>query len=219
MPPISGGNMDNNHYILVAGSGESSRANIESLLEDYIYSSGGKVVFVLAYNKTPNQGHKFVAQLAKEKVKELVIFANYDATFEGMPPSTFHETDKPIKDAADFVKGKKASACILWNDEDERCLTTVNTFVEAGIPCFNLAEGLVPLSATEVSEDKPLIPEDEMVDEDEDEDEEEAEEDEDEPDLEDDIYYGVLALVKAIAKAVVAELQDAPETPSRTRRK
>ena len=207
--------MDKNHYILIAGSGETSRANIESLLEDNIYASGGNVVFVLAYNKNPNQGHKFVAQLAKDKGKDIIIFANEDANFEGITTSSYYESEQPVIDAAKFVKGKTASAYILWNDEDERCLTTVNVCSKAGIKCFNLTEGLVPLNPTEPIE-APNIPEAEMVSEDE---EDEDEEDDDEPDLEDDIFYGVQALVKAIAKAVVAELQDTLKTDLKGPRK
>jgi hypothetical protein len=209
--------MDKNHYILIAGSGETSRANIESLLEDNIYASGGNVVFVLAYNKNPNQGHKFVAQLAKDKVKDVIIFANSDANFEGIYSVTYTESADPVKDAAEFLKGKKSSAYILWNDDDERCLTMVNVCCEAGVKCYNLTEGLVPLGPTEPIEapnipPSEMVPEEEVEEEYEDEDDTLDDEDEEEPDLDDDIYFGVQALIKAIAKAVVAEIQDASKT-------
>lgn len=208
--------MDNNHYILIAGSGETSRANIESLLEDNIYASGGHVVFVLAYNKNPNQGHKYVAQLAKDKVKDVIIFANDNASFEGISSVTYNESANPVNDAAEFLKGKKASAYILWNDDDERCLTMVNTCCDAGIKCYNLTEGLVPLGPTTPIE-APNIPISEMVfeeeiEDDDEEDEDDEEDDEEEPDLDDDIYFGIQAFVKAIAKAVVAEMQDTSKT-------
>jgi hypothetical protein len=209
--------MDNKQYIVVAGSGESSRANIESLLEDKLYASVGDAVFVLVYNKTPSQGHKFVGQLAKDKVKDVIIFANEDATFEGLPTASFHDSANPVKDAAIFLKGKKAVAYILWNDDDERCLTTVNTFTEHKVNCYNLTEGLIPLNPT-VPVEAPIIPESEMVPEEELEDDEEDEDDE-EPDLDDDMFYGIQALVKAIAKAVVAELQDTLKTDLKGHRK
>lgn len=211
--------MDDKLYILIAGTGETSRANVEALLEDTMYTHKNNVAFVLVYNKNATQGHKFVAQLAKDKSNDIILFANEDANFEGIPGATFNDSDEPVKDALKFLKGKKAEAYLLWNDEDERMIATVNDCHKAKVKAFDLTDGLVPLEKIDQEPTPaPTMPEIEtMVKEDEEDEEDisdfsdEEDEEDDEPDIEDDLYYGVNALVKAIARAVVEELRNTPE--------
>ena len=63
-----------------------------------------------------------------------------------------------------------------------------------------------------------MVLESEVEKADDDEDEEDEELDDDEPETEeelmDDIYFGIQSLVKAISKAVVAELQNTLKKPS-----
>ena len=39
------------YYVIVAGNGETSRANVEALVEDYVYGHGQDVTFILAYEE------------------------------------------------------------------------------------------------------------------------------------------------------------------------
>ena len=70
----------------------------------------------------------------------------------------------------------------------------------------------MPDSETAVKEE-PTV-EDDEEEEDEDEDGLEEDEPETEEELMDDIYFGIQSLVKAISKAVVAELQNTLKKPS-----
>jgi len=212
------------HYVLVTGRGTTSRANVEALLEDYIYAAKDELVFVLEYEKSPSQGQVFIAQLARDKGKDIIVFAHPDAKFDGLTTGfTFNPVIDTFTEAVAFVKGEKATAIFIWDDEDESQPPRVRLLKDAGIKSQDITQGLMLIKVADgsLSAPEPVeIPEAEQVEEEvlEDEDLEEAEEvedDDEEPDLEDDIYYGIQAFIKALAKAVVAELQNAPETPSK----
>jgi ABC-type Zn2+ transport system substrate-binding protein/surface adhesin len=111
---------------------------------------------------------------------------------------------------------------LLWDDEDKDCLNALAYAKEAGITCLDLTDGLNALTASEgIKADKPISvpeaeesPEEEYETEEEDEadetDESDEEDEEDESDEEDElyeeVYLGLEAIAKLIAKAVVAEL-------------
>jgi hypothetical protein len=126
----------------------------------------------------------------------------------------------PLSSAVDFLRGLKASAFLLWSDEDSGCQTSLALCKDAGIPCFDLTEGLLPLTPSSDLKPvaAPVIPKQETLEkdeEDEDEDEEEEEEDdegEDEEDEEeyeevDNVYFGIEAIAKVFAKAFAEELE------------
>ena len=41
-------------YVLIAGTGVTSRANLEALVEDYFYAKNKEAVLLLAFDKTPS---------------------------------------------------------------------------------------------------------------------------------------------------------------------
>ena len=213
------------YYVIVAGNGVTSRANLEALMEDHFYANGEHGVVVLPYKDKPSQGQLFAAQLAKDKNKHIIVYT-HSGKFEGIPTSTMVEGDA-AKAKADFIKDKVV-AFLLWDDEDS---DSVNILADLeGVDCFDLTDGLnklVPSSGLRIVQ--PLIPTQEQLTikpevssaEEEEEDEEEGdfsdseEEDLDEADEEvmENLYYGVQAIAQIFAQALVEAMATTPERP------
>lgn len=155
--------MTDKYYVLVAGNGETSRANIEALMDDHYYAHGPSGTLVLAFEKHPSKGQTFAAQFAKDKTKDIVVFCNEDAQTIGVPGATMYPTSTPYTDASQAFTNM--SAFILWSDEDENSLEALKECKASNVPCFNLLDGLVPLNAVEGAGDpvKPVIPVQEMI--------------------------------------------------------
>lgn len=210
------------HYIVIAGSGETSRANVEALIEDYVYANGNEAIIILAYEKKPSAGQVFASQWAKDKSKDVVIFANSGASYDGISGATVNESKYPYEDAVSFIgKNDKAVGFILWNDIDVLSNDIAEVFKKRSIKCLDLTDGLTDISFSSVAKEEPTIPEAEMIVEkktaaepESEPFEDELEDEEMEDDELDEVYFGLQALVKAIAKAVVAEL-DASKKPSK----
>jgi len=213
------------YYVLVAGNGSTTRANLEALMEDYYYaqsSNGANGTLVLAYSDRPSQGQTFATQLAKDKGKDLLVFTTESGKFDGIPPASVSISDNPIKNAVDHLKGLRASTYLLWADDDKDCQNTLAACKDAEIPCFDLTEGLIPLNAAQniKATVEPTIPAKEKItapEEDEDAEEEDDEEDseEEEESLEeedmDNLYFGIQAIAKIFAEAIVEEMKKSKE--------
>lgn len=153
------------YYVVIAGSKETSRANVEALIEDYVYAKGNDVVFILPYEKKPSSGQTFAAQWAKDKAKDIIIFANPGANYDGLPGATVNETDSPYEATAEFLdKSVTAYAFLLWDGSNE----LPDIFGGYNIPCYDLTEGLnlinVNLTQTEVTPKvaAPILPQPEL---------------------------------------------------------
>jgi hypothetical protein len=192
------------YYVVVAGNGTTSRANLEALLEDHFYAKGAEGILHIINEGKLSQGKVFAGQFAKDKNKEVVT------------PN--------LTEAFKLADSKNTSCFILWSDEDRECQDALATATELGIPCFDLTEGLLPITPSKgvkVSVD-PVIPTaeettpksvDEPYIEPEDEDVEEDEEDEDDEEYDEDeagnLYFGIEAIAKIFAKAIVEEIEKA----------
>ena len=133
-------------YVLVTGNGTSSRANLEALLEDYFFKKNTEVVLVLSYSAIPSQGQIFAAQFAKDKSKDILVFAPNDSSLKDIPGSSFTTSSNPINEATVFIKGS-GKAFILWNPSDSDCTQTLEQCNVMGIPAHDLTTGLVSLSS------------------------------------------------------------------------
>lgn len=131
------------YFVLVAGSGESSRANTEALMEDHYYAKGAEGTLVLAYDKQPTKSQIFAAQYAKENKKDIMVFCNEDAQTTGIPGASQSPTSTPVEDATKFLNGQDAVAFLLWSEDDVAFLVECQ---KNGIPASNLCDGLVPLN-------------------------------------------------------------------------
>jgi hypothetical protein len=208
------------YFVIVAGGGETSRANLEALMEDHYYANGVKGTLVLPYVESPSQAQVFAAQYAKDKSKEILVFNNGSGNFGGLPAADFVVDPNPFKKAVDSLKGKKAVAFLLWNDEDPTSQDFLAICSKESIPCFDLTDGLTAITATTglKPQQEVIFPiqelnlpaeefEEEAEEEEEDEDEEEEEEEqEDEDQLMEDIYNGVLAIANLFARVMASHI-------------
>jgi hypothetical protein len=204
----------NKHYILVAGNGKSSRANIEGLIEDYFYSKPGTAVLVLGFDKEPSVGQTYAAQYAKDRAKDIIVFCSKGASTSGIPAATISERDDFKTSLTDFLAGEDAVGFLLWEDTDDASVEALKALSGVGIRCMDLTNGLLPLEAVEGSPEPiaPAIPqqemlleveEDEELEEDEDED---PEEDEEQEALEDALYEAVYPFAEVLADAFAEAL-------------
>jgi hypothetical protein len=195
------------YNVVVAGSGSTSRANLEALLEDHFYAKGAEGdVYIIEEGKL-SQGKIFAEQFSKDKNKPVRHIKTLDAS---------------------FLDPKTTSCFILWSDEDNECQNILAICTEAGIPCYDLTEGLLPITASKniqasvnpviptaedtipkVVETPYVEPEDEDI---EDEDEEDDEDGYDEDDA-GNLFFGIEAIAKIFAKAIVEELEKAKKGP------
>jgi acetylornithine/succinyldiaminopimelate/putrescine aminotransferase len=143
------------YSIVVAGDGITSRANVEALVEDYVYANGNDVFFILTYVKTPSSAQKFVAQWAKDKSKDIIIQCNADASFEGMPGASVVTTENPFKQIS---QKHKTVAFVLPNyDKAEETASIVKEFKSQGVECYDLTQGLISLN-DKIIEQIPVAP-------------------------------------------------------------
>lgn len=211
------------YYVIVAGNGVTTRANLEALMEDHFYANGEHGVVVLPYKDKPSQGQIFAAQLAKDKNKDIIVYTK-SGNFNGIPTSTMVDGDTTAV-KKDFVK-EKTVAFLLWDDEDSE---SANLLADLqGIQCFDLTDGLNKIGPSEGARIvEPVIPDQEKVspkkekpdveEEEEEEGEEESEFSDEEEDLDDEVmenlYYGVQAIAQIFAQALVEAMADTPGKP------
>ncbi|WP_395652477.1 hypothetical protein [Brevundimonas sp.] len=212
--------MPNDNHILVLGSGDTSRANVEALLDDYFFNKKDKNVIVLAFKNQASQGQVFAAQFAKDNNYEIVVFANDGFISAGLPPATVSHSKSPVEDALKSAKGSNPVVFMLWSDEDMETANIVKAASDVGFPIFDLTDGLTQVDyskniqkvetpdmpkveATTAKEKHPALFEEEE------EDEEEAPLDEYE-EVDDEVFAlaeALSAFAKLIAKAVVEEMK------------
>jgi hypothetical protein len=146
------------YYVLVAGTGETSRANIEALMEDYYYANGDGGVLVLAYKDAPSKSQTYAAQYAVDCKKDILVFCREEAKTVGIPNASVTFADFPIIAATDFIKDQQGIAQILWNAEDTAEDTDiVQECANKGILAYNLCDGLVPLSVTKKTVQETIV--------------------------------------------------------------
>lgn len=208
------------YYVLVAGKGSTSRQNVEALMEDHYYAKGDGGTVVIAIEKVATPSQIFVAQFAKDKNKDIVVVARPEADLVAVPSASVVHDDDPIKKAVEIVAGADTSAFLLWDDGDESSLAVLASCKKAGIPCYDLINGLSEITPSEtLKEPQPtLFPKEELVtesaeaDEEEEEvnEEEDVEEEDDDEEYEDDqdiedIYAGVEAIARVFARVFIEE--------------
>lgn len=208
------------YYVLVAGNGATSRANIEALMEDHYYANGAEGIVVMPIFGNPTPSQVFAAQYAKEKNKEIVYVASEGANLTNLPAGSMINDPDPINKAVEIIVGEKATALLLWSDEDNNSLDILVACKKAEIKCFDLTDGLVPINPSADIKKAEVInfPEKEQVTakeieedaaeeeegSDEEEDDEEYEDEEEEEGLE-NLYAGIEEIAKIFAKAFKEE--------------
>ncbi|CAB4174406.1 hypothetical protein UFOVP965_40 [uncultured Caudovirales phage] len=229
--------MDTNEkhqYILIAGNGVTSRANLEALLEDHAYKFGIHWELVLPYKTRLSQGQMFALQFAKDKKRKITLWSTSAGDWVGEHDLLVNISEDYITDSLYHADKTQVSALILWDDEDTESVNIIVELDKLGIRSFDLTDGLntiqVPDGVSRIEE--PRMPPEEMVtnphtehhvaDEEDDEEEEEPdapeeesgdedEEDDDDDDLMENLYYGIQALARIFAAEFLEALNSAPE--------
>lgn len=215
------------YYVLVAGNGETSRANLEALMEDHYYANGADGTLVISYKNKPSQSQIFAVQYSLDKKKDVLIYATEAASFAGFGSSDVVLTETPLEDAVKLLKGEKASVFLLWSDEDPDCTNVLVAAKDADVPVFDLTDGLNPISASEgvkpvkeavIPVQETVTPAEEGDEEDDSTEEDEDEElENDEADSQDssDLYFGVQALAKIMAPIFAQAIVEALKNDSK----
>lgn len=209
------------YYVLVAGNGATSRANIEALMEDHYYANGAEGIVVMPIFGNPTPSQVFVAQYAKEKNKEVVYVASEGANLTNLPAGSMVNDPDPINKSVEIIVGEKSTAFLLWSDEDNTSLDCLVACKKADIKCFDLTDGLVPINPSAdikkaevidfpekervtIKETEEDAAEEEEGSEEEDDEEYEDEDEEDDEGLE-NLYAGVEEIARIFARAFKEE--------------
>lgn len=172
-------------YIIVAGNGKTSRANIEALVDDYIYANP-EIKFNICNSSGLSEGQVWLKQYLDDK------------------EIPWENTKEPTPS-----EGSISSALfILWNDEDTESLNALAYAKDNGLPAFDLTDGLVELvpQGDVQAVVAPVMPEQEVIPESEEtsvdtEDEEYGEE------FEDPLYEAINIVASIFAEAIAKELK------------
>lgn len=149
--------------ILIVGSGVTSRANVEALMDDYFYANPELKVY-LAVEGEISQGQIWAAQYATDKGKTAKALMTRGSRMTGMPTVVpRQESESPIREICDSEKN--LTAFVIWNDEDQSCLDALEILPQYGIPALDLTNGLLEIKASgEIQKIKrPEIPEAEKM--------------------------------------------------------
>ena len=145
-------------YVLVAGEGETSRENVEAILEDYFYAHKGEdLVMVVPFNKVPSRGQIYAMQMAKENKAEVLVYAPESARLENVEKSSLEITDTPIKDSVGFITNNEAVAYVLWSDDGQEALEALQACREHSVQTYDLTAGGIPLTNV-IPTTKPVLP-------------------------------------------------------------
>lgn len=139
--------MSYEYAILVAGAGETSRANVEALVEDYYYGHGSDGVMVLAFDKRPSQGQIFAAKVAMTKKLDLVVVSPPGGVFDMLPSASYLESESPFETAVETLKTAKSwEAFLLWDPEDLASVEALSFCDKQGVVARDLRNGLVDIN-------------------------------------------------------------------------
>jgi hypothetical protein len=211
--------MAEKYAVIITGNGNTTRANVEALLDDHYYAKGKNGTIVLPFYGRPSQGQVWSAQLAKFRGLDIVIFSQQNAFLDNISSASLIETDTPIDDAISQFSSKELDLFILWDDEDEVSARALAISKKLKISAFDLCDGLVVITpnASLEPQNVPDMPDIEVdvseafeepsEAEEEDLEEVDSEESEDEEETFEEVFWGLQALIKALAKAVVEEMK------------
>ena len=206
------------YTVLLAGSGATSRANVEALMSDHYYANGDPKALVLSFISKPSQGQVWAAQQAKQQKIDVIVYANSGAFLDSISHATLVEAKAPIDESIKAFK--EAEVFILWSDEDPDCADALAVCKTYGLASYDLCDGLAKITpADEIKRSSvPVMPEseastDKVEDEEEEEEEEEVEDEEEEESEEydekiDDIYAAVDAFIDLIVDRLAKKLKE-----------
>lgn len=151
-------------YLVVAGNGETTRVNVEALLEDHFRGIGKDVMLVLPFTDRPSQGQVWAHQVANELGVQTTVVAPENSMSFGISSSSMHPSENPLASVVTLVQGELSEAFLLWSEDDPFSKAAREAFKTAGIGCYDLCMGLFELSGAEapiapVKPSEPLVAE------------------------------------------------------------
>lgn len=145
-------------FVVVAGNGETTRVNVEALLEDYYRGKGKDVVLVLPFNDRPSQGQIWAHQVSSELDIPTTVICPENSVVMSLGSSSIHNAIDPIKATLEMTQGEDAVALLLWNEADSFTVSAAAAFKEAQVGCYDLCVGLFEVSAGKpVSEPQEVV--------------------------------------------------------------
>lgn len=145
-------------FVVVAGNGETTRVNVEALLEDYFRGKGKDVVLVLPFNDRPSQGQVWAHQVCGELDIPTTVICPENSVVMSLGSSSVHNSTDPIKATVEMTADEDAVALLLWNEADSFTASAAAAFKEALVPCYDLCIGLFEVSAGKpVSEPQEVV--------------------------------------------------------------
>jgi hypothetical protein len=176
--------------IIVIGNGKTSRANVEALIDDYIYANP-KLHIHFHYEKAMSEVQFWLKQYAEDKALEYSISSGSEELKLG--------------------ENETVAMFIVWSDEDPESANALVLAKEKGITAFDFTNGLAVLVASDNAKQvkTPEIPEQEELNV---EDEEGVtqvtlKETEISEESSDPLYDAIDYIAKTIAEAVARELK------------
>lgn len=148
-------------FLVVAGSGSTSRANVETLLEDYLYSRDHKnYMLVLPFEEKPSQGQVYAYQVAEAMGVATIVMAPAGAKYGNIAKSTLIESEDLPSTLEENFTGETVDVFLLWSDEDPMCQSVLAACKNAQFSAYDLCMGLVPIHVEAAVEapKKVLVP-------------------------------------------------------------
>lgn len=136
-------------FLVVAGNGETTRVNVEALLEDHYRGNGKDVTLLLPFQDRPSQGQVWAHQVSAELGIPTTAIAPENAVIMSLGSASLHHAQNPISTVVGMIEGEDAQAFILWDDQDGFGTAAFSAFQEASVPSYDLCMGLVELSHVE----------------------------------------------------------------------
>ena len=193
--------------IIVLGSGETTRANVEALIDDYVYVNKELSLCVIINDK-PSDGQVWAAQYAVDKERTVHV---YRSPQDSMGPFVSFESEVTVTDNPldEILPGSDVEALFLWNDEDTNCLNYLAQLSSKGIVCKDLTNGLVDITASsDIKETvSPEIPKQEQMPQIQVSDPDVEDPEYPEEGYEDPLYEGIRIMAEIFAEAIAKELK------------
>ena len=135
-------------FVVVAGNGETTRVNVEALLEDYYRGKGKDVVLVLPFTDRPSQGQIWAHQVSSELEIPTTVICPANSVVMSLGSSSVHNADDPFQATVEMTRGEDAVALLLWNPSDPVSMIAYAAFKEVGTPSYDLCIGMYEISDT-----------------------------------------------------------------------
>lgn len=134
-------------FLIVAGNGDTTRVNVEALIEDYLRGVNKQdLVLLLPFLDRPSQGQIWAHQLCADVGIPTTAISKEGSVIMSLGGSSLHTAEDPISEIASIVAGEPAEAFLLWDEKDDLTVAFQGAIKGAGVPCYDLCLGLLEIS-------------------------------------------------------------------------